>query len=99
MGVGMLALPSAMADAGAVGGVGLLLLSAAIATFGSHLLAECVEAVGRPATMSKVTRSAMAPLRAKLASPPLRYPGDCACQAQGLQGAHPISPGLSQMGS
>ena len=60
LGVGMLALPAALASAGVVGGVGLLLLSAAIASFGSHLFAECVNAVGRPATMSKVTAAAMA---------------------------------------
>lgn len=60
MGVGMLALPSAMADAGMAGGVALILLSAAIATFGSALIADCVDAVGRPATMSKVTCNAMA---------------------------------------
>ena len=60
MGVGMLALPSAMADAGMAGGVTLILLSAVIATFGSTLIADCVDAVGRPATMSKVTCNAMA---------------------------------------
>ena len=62
MGVGLLALPSAVSSAGMVGGLALLLLSAAIATAGSLLLADCVEAVGRPASLSKVTRSAMAPL-------------------------------------
>ena len=59
MGVGMLALPSAMASAGAVGGIGLLFMSAGIATFGSHLLAECTVRVRRPANLSVVTESAL----------------------------------------
>ena len=59
MGVGMLALPSAFAAAGWLGGALMLLLSASIATFGSHLLAECVERVGRPAALPKVTEVAL----------------------------------------
>ena len=59
MGVGMLALPSAMASAGIVGGSCLLLLSASIATFGSHLLSKCVDIVGRPAGLTKVTERAL----------------------------------------
>jgi len=59
MGVGMLALPSAMASAGVLGGICLLLLSATIATFGSHLLTECVDVVRRPASLSRVTERAL----------------------------------------
>lgn len=59
MGVGMLALPAAMANAGAVGGTLLLLLSALVAGFGSHLLAECVSTVGRPASLSSISCKAL----------------------------------------
>ena len=59
MGVGMLALPAAMANAGLVGGSALLLLSGLIAGFGSYLLAECVTVVGRPATLSTITAKAL----------------------------------------
>lgn len=59
MGVGMLALPSAMASAGIVGGTAMLCVAAVIATFGSHLLAECVDRVGRPATLSNLTERAL----------------------------------------
>lgn len=59
MGVGMLALPAAMANAGFLGGSALLLLSMSIAAFGSHLLAECVAVVGRPATLSTITTRAL----------------------------------------
>jgi hypothetical protein len=59
MGVGMLALPSAFAAAGWLGGAVMLILSAVIATFGSHLLAECVDRVGRPAPLPKVTEVAL----------------------------------------
>ena len=59
MGVGMLALPAAMANAGLLGGTVLLLLSGLIAGFGSHLLAECVIVVGRPATLSTITARAL----------------------------------------
>ena len=54
MGVGMLALPSAMSAAGMLGGCVLLVVSAIIAAFGSSLLAECVDRVGRPANLSKI---------------------------------------------
>ena len=59
MGVGMLALPRAMASAGFFGGTALLLLSAVLSTFSSHLLAECVDGVGRPAALSRVTARAL----------------------------------------
>jgi hypothetical protein len=68
MGVGMLALPSAMASAGMLGGCSLLLLSSAIAAFGSHLLTECVELVGRPATISSLTERALGPCGVLLTS-------------------------------
>ena len=59
MGVGMLALPAAMSNAGFLGGTVLLLFSASVAAFASHLLAECVNTVGRPATLSTVTARAL----------------------------------------
>ena len=59
MGVGMLALPAAMSNAGLLGGSALLLMSMAIAAFGSHLLAECVAVVGRPASLSTITSKAL----------------------------------------
>eukprot|EP00322_Chrysochromulina_rotalis_P001271 CAMPEP_0115829710 /NCGR_PEP_ID=MMETSP0287-20121206/1241_1 /TAXON_ID=412157 /ORGANISM="Chrysochromulina rotalis, Strain UIO044" /LENGTH=523 /DNA_ID=CAMNT_0003282989 /DNA_START=73 /DNA_END=1644 /DNA_ORIENTATION=- len=59
MGVGMLALPAAMSNAGYVGGTLLLLFSVGIAAFGSHLLGECVNTIGRPASLSTVTSKAL----------------------------------------
>ena len=53
MGVGMLALPRAMASAGFFGGTALLLLSAVLSTFSSHLLAECVDGVGRRRALAR----------------------------------------------
>lgn len=58
VGVAVLAMPAAVAKVGLLGGIGMILLAGAVATFSALLLAECVAAVGRPATFAKVTNAA-----------------------------------------
>jgi amino acid permease len=62
MGIGMLAMPAAMANAGIFGGACLLFVSGGIAAFSSRLLAECVDTVGRPASLSTITEKALGKL-------------------------------------
>ena len=62
VGVGMLAMPAALASAGWVGGLSLLAFAALASAFASSLLVDCVDHVGRPATLSCITSAAFGPL-------------------------------------
>lgn len=58
LGAGMLGLPSAFAKCGIFVGFIMLFLFAAAATFSLHLLSECADRVGRPATFKRMCEAA-----------------------------------------
>lgn len=59
IGAGMLAIPGAWSSTGLVGGILLLSGVSALMTFTMHLLAECVDVIGRPATLSEVVDASL----------------------------------------
>ena len=59
LGAGMLGLPSAFASCGLLVGYMMLVLFAMSATYSLHLLSECADRVGRPATFHKLCDAAM----------------------------------------
>ena len=61
VGVAVLALPAAFANAGGIGGVLMLLAAGAAAIFSARLLSDCVDVVGRPATLASVAKAALGP--------------------------------------
>ena len=59
VGVGMLAMPSAMAHAGIIGGCSAWAFAMAASALSSHLLSECVAALGFHATVSQIAEAGL----------------------------------------